>query len=122
MKKCRQIREQVLADAKHRPASVFRLLLDTAELELVVRELFRWLLAERQRNWRRDRADSVDRLTELADVYSGAKPLARVEKNGANNLVFITFFFTFSTWRSSVHRDIDLCVAFFIESLFLSTS
>ena len=82
MKKCRQIRDQVLNDTKYEPLSVFELLLDTAELELNVRETFRTLLTEKRTNWLRCKNECIERLTELADVFSGDKPLTRVEKNG----------------------------------------
>ena len=82
MKKCRQIREQVLLDTKYQPLAVFELLLDTSELELAVRDMFRHLLTEKRANWLKCRGKCVECLTELADVFSGTKPLARVDKNG----------------------------------------
>ena len=82
MKKCRQVREQVIIDSKNQPTLVFELLLVTAELELAVRETFRQLLTDKRANWLRCKGESVSRLTELADVFSGAKPLSRIEKNG----------------------------------------
>ena len=81
IKKCRQIREQVLNDSKYQPPLVFELLLDTAELELNVRETFRNLLTDKRSNWLHCKSECVERLTELADVFSGSKPLTRVEKN-----------------------------------------
>jgi WASH complex subunit strumpellin len=82
MKKCRQVRDQVLSDSKYQPVLVFELLLVTAELELNVRETFRQLLTDKKTNWQRCKCECVERLTELADVFSGAKPLTRIEKNG----------------------------------------
>jgi WASH complex subunit strumpellin len=81
VKKCRQIRDQVLNDTKYQPVTVFELLLDCAELELNVRETFRTLLTEKRANWLRCKNECMERLTELADVFSGAKPLTRVDKN-----------------------------------------
>lgn len=60
---------------------VFELLLDTAELELNVRETFRNLLTDKRSTWQQCKSECVERLTELADVFSGSKPLTRVEKN-----------------------------------------
>lgn len=82
MKKCRQARDQVLADSKYQPVLVFELLLDTAELELNVRETFRNLLTNKKTNWERCKSECIERLTELADVFGGTKPLTRIEKNG----------------------------------------
>lgn len=90
MKKCRQIRDQVINDAKYQPLTVFELLLDTAELELNVRETFRSLLTEKRTSWLRCKNECIERLTELADVFGGAKPLTRVEKNGE---FYYHFFF-----------------------------
>lgn len=81
LKKCRQVRDQVLLDTKYQPVPVFELLLDCAELELNVRETFRILLTEKRSKWLLCKKECIERLTELADVFSGAKPLSRVEKN-----------------------------------------
>jgi len=82
LKKCRQVRAQVISDSKYQPLSVFELLLFTAELELKVREMFRHLFTEKRVTWERSKANCVGRLSELADVFGGEKPLSRVEKNG----------------------------------------
>lgn len=82
MKKCRQVRDQVLIDTKYQPLVIFELLLNASELELNVREMFRQLLTEKKQNWEKCQSECIDRLTELADVFSGTKPLSRVEKNG----------------------------------------
>ncbi len=90
MKKCRQVRDQVLSDSKYQPVLVFELLLVTAELELNVRETFRQLLTDKKTNWQRCKSECVERLTELADVFSGVKPLTRIEKNGC--ALFLVFY------------------------------
>ena len=82
MKKCRQMRAQVISDSKYQPLQVFELLLDTGELELNTRDMFRQLFTEKRATWESSRANCVARLSELADVFGGAKPLSRVEKNG----------------------------------------
>lgn len=43
------------------------------------------LLAEKQDRWMANRKEAVERLIELADVFSGTVPLTRVEKNGKFN-------------------------------------
>ena len=40
------------------------------------------MLAERQDKWEKNKNERVDRIDELADVFFGAKPLTRVQKNG----------------------------------------
>ena len=39
------------------------------------------MLAEKQDKWEKNKNESVDRIEELADVFSGAKPLIRVQNN-----------------------------------------
>jgi WASH complex subunit strumpellin len=42
------------------------------------------LLSEKFDRWSANRKDAVERLVELANVFSGTIPLTRVEKNGTN--------------------------------------
>lgn len=84
----------MINDTKYQPLSVFELLLDTSELELNVRDTFRVLLTEKQSHWLRCKTECVERLTELADVFSGVKPLTRVEKNGKQFIV--------ESWRKQI--------------------
>ena len=60
---------------------LFRLLLNTAQYEFTLKKLFTTLLAEKEHKWEDLKREGVERMTELADVYSGSKPLTRVEKN-----------------------------------------
>lgn len=80
-KRCRQLRDQVLADCKYNPLAVFELLLNTAQLEFQLKELFKQMLAEKQGKWEMYKKESSERMQELADVFSGTKPLTRIEKN-----------------------------------------
>ncbi|KAJ8877566.1 hypothetical protein PR048_022021 [Dryococelus australis] len=95
-KRCKQLREQVIADAKYSPQQVFELLLNTGQFELKLKEMFKQLLAEKENKWEKFKKEGVERLTELADVFSGTKPLTRVEKN--DNL---------KTWFNEIARQID---------------
>lgn len=40
------------------------------------------LLVEKQNKWEKYKKEGVERMTELSEVFSGMKPLTRVEKNG----------------------------------------
>ena len=40
------------------------------------------ILSEKHDRWTANRKEAVERLIELADVFSGTMPLTRVEKNG----------------------------------------
>jgi hypothetical protein len=48
------------------------------------------LLAEKFDRWTANRKEAVDRLIELADVFSGTIPLTRVEKNGNEEINSLT--------------------------------
>ena len=40
------------------------------------------MLSEKQEKWETNKKESVERIDELTDVFSGEKPLTRVPKNG----------------------------------------
>jgi len=40
------------------------------------------LLKDKEAKWEADKEEAHGRMVELSDVFSGTKPLARVEKNG----------------------------------------
>uniref|UniRef100_A0A3Q3K6J9 WASH complex subunit 5 n=1 Tax=Monopterus albus TaxID=43700 RepID=A0A3Q3K6J9_MONAL len=80
-KRLRQIKDQVLNDSKYNPKILFQLLLDTAQFEFTLKEMFKQMLSEKQIKWESYKKEGSERMTELADVFSGIKPLTRVEKN-----------------------------------------
>lgn len=44
--------------------------------------MFKQMLSEKQIKWEIYKKEGAERMTELAEVFSGVKPLTRVEKNG----------------------------------------
>uniref|UniRef100_A0A4W6EG90 WASH complex subunit 5 n=1 Tax=Lates calcarifer TaxID=8187 RepID=A0A4W6EG90_LATCA len=80
-KRLRQIKDQVLNDSKYNPKILFQLLLDTAQFEFTLKEMFKQMLSEKQIKWESYKKEGSERMTELAEVFSGVKPLTRVEKN-----------------------------------------
>uniref|UniRef100_A0A3Q3NNN0 WASH complex subunit 5 n=1 Tax=Mastacembelus armatus TaxID=205130 RepID=A0A3Q3NNN0_9TELE len=80
-KRLRQIKDQVLSDSKYNPKILFQLLLDTAQFEFTLKEMFKQMLSEKQIKWESYKKEGSERMTELAEVFSGVKPLTRVEKN-----------------------------------------
>ncbi|XP_031215523.1 WASH complex subunit 5 isoform X2 [Mastomys coucha] len=80
-KRLRQIKDQILADSRYNPKILFQLLLDTAQFEFILKEMFKQMLSEKQSKWEHYKKEGSERVTELADVFSGVKPLTRVEKN-----------------------------------------
>ncbi|MRA94229.1 hypothetical protein GH868_30355, partial [Bacillus thuringiensis] len=51
------------------------------QFEFKLKEMFRKMLDEKRENWERHKTEGAERMQELADVFSGTKPLTRVEKN-----------------------------------------
>uniref|UniRef100_A0A8C9J7N4 WASH complex subunit 5 n=1 Tax=Panthera tigris altaica TaxID=74533 RepID=A0A8C9J7N4_PANTA len=80
-KRLRQIKDQILTDSRYNPKVLFQLLLDTAQFEFILKEMFKQMLSEKQAKWEHYKKEGSERMTELADVFSGVKPLTRVEKN-----------------------------------------
>ncbi|XP_071251753.1 WASH complex subunit 5 isoform X2 [Salvelinus alpinus] len=80
-KRLRQIKDQVINDSKYNPKILFQLLLDTAQFEFTLKEMFKQMLSEKQLKWESYRTEGSERMMELAEVFSGVKPLTRVEKN-----------------------------------------
>lgn len=80
-KRLRQIKDQILTDSRYNPKILFQLLLDTAQFEFILKEMFKHMLSEKQTKWEYYKKEGSERMTELADVFSGVKPLTRVEKN-----------------------------------------
>jgi WASH complex subunit strumpellin len=98
-KRCKQLRDLVIAESKYDPLQVFQLLLNTAEFELKVKETYKQLLNDKQEKWQHYKKESFERITELAEVFSGTKPLTRVEKNA--NL---------QQWLTEMAKQIDALV------------
>ncbi|XP_070556885.1 WASH complex subunit 5-like [Ptychodera flava] len=80
-KRCKQLREQLIFDSKFNPQQLFTLLLNTSQLELNLKEMFRHMLTNKQKQWEAYKKEGSERMQELSEVYSGSKPLTRVEKN-----------------------------------------
>lgn len=80
-KRLRQVKDQILMDSKSSPKIIFQILLDTAQFEFALKEMFKQMLSEKQTKWENYKRECSERMTELADVFSGVKPLTRVEKN-----------------------------------------
>ncbi|KAI0224187.1 hypothetical protein LSAT2_024791 [Lamellibrachia satsuma] len=80
-KQFRQLQTQVNQDSRYNPELIFKLLLNTAQFELKLKEMFRKMLDEKREKWEKHKTEGAERMQELADVFSGTKPLTRVEKN-----------------------------------------
>lgn len=80
-KRVKQVRDQVVADSRYNPLTVFELLLNIGQFEFKLKEMFKQMLAEKQDKWEAYKKEGRERMEELSEVFSGTKPLTRVEKN-----------------------------------------
>ena len=78
-KRCKQIRDELCVS--YNAQKLFLLLLNTAQFEFLLKEMFKKLLAEKQLKWEAYKKEGAERMAELGEVFSGTKPLTRVEKN-----------------------------------------
>jgi WASH complex subunit strumpellin len=82
-KKIKQLRDIVLYDAKYDAETTLNFMLNIAQVELKVKELYKKLLSEKKERWNDYQKEANERIKELAEVFSGTKPLSRIEKNGS---------------------------------------
>nr|XP_023013029.1 WASH complex subunit 5 [Leptinotarsa decemlineata] len=80
-KRLKQLRELVISESKCEQGALFKLLSNTAQLELVVKDLYKQLLSDKETQWEELKEESVNRLVEISEVFSGTKPLTRIQKN-----------------------------------------
>ena len=66
--RCRKLREQVILECKYNPLRAFELLLNTAQFEFVLTEMFKKLLEQKEQNWLIDKDECSSRLRELGEV------------------------------------------------------
>lgn len=80
-KKCKQAEAQVIADASHKSSELFELILNTSQLELKTRDIFKEVLTEKDSRWANYRQEASERIAELVEIFSGSKKLMKVSKN-----------------------------------------
>lgn len=80
-KRHKQINELVQTEAEFTPLKIFQLLLNCAQLELIVKEILKDLITEKEQRWENFRKEALDRVNELSEAFSGSRPLSKIEKN-----------------------------------------
>lgn len=80
-KKCRQIETQVINDSSYKPTELFELLLNASQLELKIRDIVKEVLTEKESRWLNYRREASERVSELAEVFTGTKSLMKISKN-----------------------------------------
>lgn len=95
-KKCRQIKDQIIADSKFQSMDLFNLLINVSLLELSIKDILKKSLDNKEMKWKEQQGEASQRIIELSEVFSGEKPLPRVAKN--ENL---------SNWFNAINRQIN---------------
>lgn len=73
--------EQLKPLSQVTPHKIFELLLNLSQLELKVKDMFKKLLDTKEEKWKFYQKECIERINELSEVFSGEKPLTRIEKN-----------------------------------------
>ena len=68
--------------------------------------MFKKLMDEKQEKWESYKTEGSERMAELGEVFSGTKPLTRVEKNGECMCVCVCSTYTIMCELHSEHRNI----------------
>ncbi|KAF5272730.1 hypothetical protein FQA39_LY07757 [Lamprigera yunnana] len=95
-KRSKQLRDLVVTESKFSPNLLFKLLLSTAQLELMTKEIIKDLLAQKEEKWESLKMESCSNLRELSEAFGGLKPLTRIEKN--KNL---------QNWFLDISKEVD---------------
>lgn len=72
-----KLRQVVLADTD--PEQILLLLLNTAQFEFVLKNMFTGLLEQKESKWQDCKKVAKERITELAEYFSGEKALVKVK-------------------------------------------
>jgi WASH complex subunit strumpellin len=80
-KKFKQIREQIIRDTQYDASKVLDLVLNLSQLEYNMKEIYKKMIHDKQKQWNMLKNEAKERTSELSDVFSGSKPLTRIEKN-----------------------------------------
>lgn len=79
--KTEQITKLVRQELNYKEIDVFRLLLNCSQLELEVKDILRTLMQEKKTRWSEFQKEAQDRVGELSEAFSGARPLSKIESN-----------------------------------------
>ncbi|XP_025270593.1 WASH complex subunit 5 [Camponotus floridanus] len=95
-KRSRTLRQLVITEGKYTTVKCLRLLLSTAQIEQDVKQMYKDLLLGKEAKWLKDKGICVERITDLVQIFGGAKPLDGIDKN--QNLY---------TWFMEISKHID---------------
>ncbi|XP_014242799.1 WASH complex subunit 5 [Cimex lectularius] len=81
LKKCKTVRDEVISMVNHSDSKILQLLLNTAQFEVIICNMFKTVLDQRSDEWSEGKKESLIRINELSEVFSGSKHIMRVKKN-----------------------------------------
>lgn len=81
VKKCKQVRDQVLSDVHFSQEKILQLLFNTSQFENKINDLFHSVLDERASTWESGKKECLIRIQELIEIFSGNKQVMRVKKS-----------------------------------------
>ncbi|XP_055613775.1 WASH complex subunit 5 [Uranotaenia lowii] len=95
-KKCLQVKELIESEIDFKGIEFFELLLNTAQLEVKIRDILKTLLDERLQRWDHFKKEACERIQDLADAYSGERPFGKMKINES-----------LSKWFRNIRSEID---------------
>lgn len=79
--KLNQLQNIIRTELNYKESNLLNFLLDTAQMELIVRDHLRHLVQEKCNFLEKYKKDALNYIDELIQVFSGERPLAKVEVN-----------------------------------------
>lgn len=80
-KRSRSLQQFVITESKYTEINCFRLLLNTAQIEQDVKQMYKELLVGKETKWLRDKEACVKRIIDLAQMFGDNKSFDGIEKN-----------------------------------------
>ncbi|KAK2579644.1 hypothetical protein KPH14_011569 [Odynerus spinipes] len=80
-KRSRSLQQFVITESKYTEINCFRLLLNTAQIEQDVKQMYKELLVGKETKWLKDKEACVKRIIDLAQMFGGNKSFDGIEKN-----------------------------------------
>ncbi|XP_076166156.1 WASH complex subunit strump [Ptiloglossa arizonensis] len=79
-KRSRMLRQLIINESKYTTVDCLQLLLNTAQIEQDVKQLYKDVLFDKETKWVRDKGICVERITDLAQIFGGNKSLDGIER------------------------------------------
>ncbi|KAL7298837.1 hypothetical protein TKK_0008576 [Trichogramma kaykai] len=80
-KRLRNLKQQLIQDSKYTVEKTLRLLLNSAQIEYNIKQMYKQLLQDKENKWVKNKEKCILKINRLADAFSGVKQLDDIEKN-----------------------------------------